>query len=1089
MLGFPAVEPPNNDNERRRAILDHWLRLEYFTPFDPGRDADSEHVISVLANRDLPWVDPDFATKHPPGNGKDDPPRKDKRWALAHAAYVGRFRVSESAQAVRTALGDNRRPVEDPPGYGCFARLDLNEHGHWAGALTLSTLPWAVGRVIAGQHRSDTWEDDFRAFVGRAGSAIRLPVNQPATIEALKDAGRALHELAGWVPKAAVPTDVVLIWRWQFIDCETQPDAKSTAPQTGGDAKAPSEREDEKEPPEILNGFFIADLARIKAAVAADARVGATLARYLDAAPSSDRVDLFADNDALSHAVSPSRVPTARWPSADDSPLNLMQQAAVNLVVNPPEGAKAGAIFSVNGPPGTGKTTLLRDVIAAVITRRAEALAAIDRPEHSFTQRALPGGGRFSSSIWEPPAAIVGHEMVVASSNNRAVENITTEIPGWSAIAEYYQGRVSENGRYFGKLADLLGARGDEPAKQWGLLAAVLGKRSHRDRFRTRFWFEKKKTSIRSYLKKPLCDPPPDWNATRATFQAARRRVLDMQQQLIALEGAAAEAIDVRAWLDKLEARRVELEDQRRQLTTAITNQDQSIECVRQRRERSLAELEALGRTNPGWPAWIFAFSRMRQYLRDCGAVRTELTHATTELRAAEIERERLSQGHAGATEELWKVLADLQDAGRMLDDLEAQLATGRRLLNLGADEPFATDPEFWRLPSTQVHCGSPWSTPAFNQARAELFLAALRLHQAFVMRAAPAFAWNLSMLADVLGDARLRDEHREYTRWLWQTLFLVVPVVSTTFASVGQMFRDVGAQELGWLFIDEAGQAAPQAAAGALWRAQRAVVVGDPQQLEPVVTVPESIGEDLRRGRAFLADYDPTCGHSVQTIADRVCRYGASVPQPESEDQSRWVGCPLVVHRRCLDPMFSLANEIAYGNRMIAATTSRSSLPDMPASCWIHVEGHCETKHWVPNQWPAVHALIQPLLDKWRADGTAPSLYLVSPFRLVAAALKKKLAPRLEHLRADERREWLKNAVGTVHTFQGKEADVVVLVLGADEDSVEAAGWAASRPNLLNVAATRARQRLYIVGDERLWSGLRYFDTARSLLQGAQGR
>ena len=36
---------------------------------------------------------------------------------------------------------------------------------------------------------------------------------------------------------------------------------------------------------------------------------------------------------------------------------------------------------------------------------------------------------------------------------------------------------------------------------------------------------------------------------------------------------------------------------------------------------------------------------------------------------------------------------------------------------------------------------------------------------------------------------------------------------------------------------------------------------------------------------------------------------------------------------------------------------------------------------------------------------------------------------------------------------------------------------WASSRPNLLNVAASRAKARFYVVGDRKDWSRRRFFD------------
>jgi hypothetical protein len=63
---------------------------------------------------------------------------------------------------------------------------------------------------------------------------------------------------------------------------------------------------------------------------------------------------------------------------------------------------------------------------------------------------------------------------------------------------------------------------------------------------------------------------------------------------------------------------------------------------------------------------------------------------------------------------------------------------------------------------------------------------------------------------------------------------------------------------------------------------------------------------------------------------------------------------------------------------------------------------------------------------------------------------------------------EWLQSHVGTVHTFQGKENESVIFVLGGR--SAGARGWAASSPNIINVAITRAKRRLYVVGNKKAW-------------------
>lgn len=57
-------------------------------------------------------------------------------------------------------------------------------------------------------------------------------------------------------------------------------------------------------------------------------------------------------------------------------------------------------------------------------------------------------------------------------------------------------------------------------------------------------------------------------------------------------------------------------------------------------------------------------------------------------------------------------------------------------------------------------------------------------------------------------------------------------------------------------------------------------------------------------------------------------------------------------------------------------------------------------------------------------------------------------------------------------------EAEVVFLVLGTApaQAGVGARAWAAAKPSQLNVAITRAKHRLYVIGDADQWGNLAYF-------------
>lgn len=1139
-------------------VLEFWHKVEFFIPFDLRGQVlqapDASWNVKRLTRAELRAMAPDASgglwqvARLPTG--------KEIR---GFELYLGVFDKRVLATVTERVIGQVDSPAAavdqderaDLEGETCIAKVSLNALGEpLFDQVSVSTAPWALGRVAAGG--LDTLGfDAFQASLGRlrnillnfqadrkkhdrpaAPAADALPLSR-ADIEALL---RIFQEWAGFDIDEEEPAVAVVRAIVGKKPAAGAKPGRGSEPEDTDDDEAESASADEIGI-DILNSFYIRDIERAMASLRQKGETGA-LGAYLTPLPKDARTDLYAATGRrrIVEGLHPDSMPAAHWLDEPDHAMSLMQQFAINrLFADPNE--EDTALFSVNGPPGTGKTTLLRDVFAENIVRRARVLASFGAARDAFVPdqkaRVEFEGQSCTWSIALLKPELTGFEMLVVSSNNAAVNNISVDLPraaslgavNWGAPEDIaWRGKDGQPRQtYLQAVAIRMAAQtssGDfanltPDDTPWGLISCALGKRANRRKFAQRVLTPLSGKGQAAGAPKPKGYDPkrhqsfqewrdqyrgPTFATARAAFIEADRCVRERKAQLGRLASlheqlaGQTEAAYTQPQVQALSA----AQDSARQAEAHLADVDEALDACQSR----LGTLKASAALIPVPSIWARLLGKLpamsfwhNPSRRQCAIYRHSFDENRAAQRACLDEMLSLKKEKTLASSSLKQAKADEEKARIAVreksDAWQAAQAEYRRLqAHFSAVELPGADNA---IEDSRRQKRGLWFDRELNLQRSRLFAAALTLHEAWLAEVAATgahgggFAPNLYAMRDLLEGKRLVTP--EHALAVWQSLFMVVPVVSSTFASVASQFKELGAGTLGWLFIDEAGQAVPQAAVGALWRARRAVVVGDPLQIEPVFTVPVKLIDTLLRS-SRLPEGLRVAPHlvSVQNLADAANRDGAWVKGVG--DEPEWVGSPLRVHRRCVEPMFGIANAIAYENKMIFGLHgARQALDgyDPGESAWVHAPGAVLEQHVVPAQ---IELVTQAVIRLYRGKGQLPPLYIVSPFKRVKRALIGRLndialwqAEGIHTLSKSALGAWCHASIGTVHTFQGKEAPMVWMVLGCDENSAGAVAWAAGKPNILNVALTRAKRRFFMIGDVNLWGGKPYFDEARRTL------
>ncbi|UIO43870.1 AAA domain-containing protein [Brevibacillus brevis] len=331
----------------------------------------------------------------------------------------------------------------------------------------------------------------------------------------------------------------------------------------------------------------------------------------------------------------------------------------------------------------------------------------------------------------------------------------------------------------------------------------------------------------------------------------------------------------------------------------------------------------------------------------------------------------------------------------------------------------------------------------------------------------------------DALTEKQVGKSFKNVLEKFYNRLAMITPCLVMTFFMLPKQFLAYGDQTnfflynyIDLLIVDEAGQVSPEIGAGAFALAKKAIVVGDVYQIEPVWSINRALDKALALSSGAineLARYEQLelCGlngygSSVMRVAAKSCRY------QKYEER----GLFLSEHRRCYNEIIDYCNKLVYkGNlepkRGKGTEHAGRAIKQWPQMGYRQINSENSSKQGTSRynrqeaakiaEWLNDHfALIQAAYPK---EAEHNLLGIITPFKAQVRCIQTEIAKQAPHLRS-------KISVGTVHTFQGAERNVILMstVYGRNEGCF----FIDANKSLMNVAVSRAKDHFFVFGDNQ---------------------
>ncbi len=280
------------------------------------------------------------------------------------------------------------------------------------------------------------------------------------------------------------------------------------------------------------------------------------------------------------------------------------------------------------------------------------------------------------------------------------------------------------------------------------------------------------------------------------------------------------------------------------------------------------------------------------------------------------------------------------------------------------------------------------------------------------------------------------------------------VPLWAVTNLSVG-LSLPLSRGMFDLVVIDEAAQCDVASALPLLYRAKRALIVGDPHQLPHVTNLGVVRERRIAERWGLVGEDAGRWDYNVQSLFGVAA---AAVPE-----------APVVLdlHFRSHPAVSAFVADAVYGGGL-ELCWSGQPLSGGPAIQWLDVRGEAtpgRSGRSLQNVEEA-RRVVEEVRRTVEALGSGKRVGVVAPFRAQVFAVQQLLQRELGPSIADA------VTVGTAHTFQGGECDVLYFSTVVDAGLKPPLLAFAADPNLVNVAVTRACRRLVVVGDQETCLG-----------------